>query len=298
VQEYWKRPEIQQDLASPCFDPLCLLIFLPQFTHPTKPQAPKIMKAIARYPFQGDPRLSQLIFPAGAPLRVDTKKSAGQGGWMFGSYLGRSGWFPESYVELQIPPPRLPSSPKVIITRSNSRAEENDLPSFDEGDDINNQTEENFQMMGGTPGDLFENAPKPTTPPTFFLPHDEPEEDPVDIYRHAPARKRTHAMDYTPEISIQITSSAQPVRPTVRYTQVSPTTTTTNSAEFWKLHPGRALPGHSPEQALALERGFEGLKETEKIDIVVTEKKKKRFPRFAKTIKRAAQKTVQAVQKH
>ena len=276
------------------------------------------MRAIAQYSFQGNPQLPQLSFPQGAIIDAKPEKGVNQG-WMFGSYMGRKGWFPESYVELQqealSPPPQqqAPLRPRSspVVTRISSLVADNDMPSLqDEKED------EGFSMMGGTPGDLFEGAPKPVyyttqeqqSSPSFLK---DPEEAPVDIYRHGAPKKRWYngfnaTSEYSPEISVQITSKAAtptpasspdttptPVR-SVKQVEVSPNST----VDFWTAHPGRtggpAIP--SPDQTQELRRGFEGLRDSETIQIV--DEKKKRFPRIPKSIKKAAQKTVHAVTKH
>ena len=50
---------------------------------------------LAKHPFQGDPRQSQLSFPAGAPILA---KPGQDGAWWWGSCQGKEGWFPPSYV--------------------------------------------------------------------------------------------------------------------------------------------------------------------------------------------------------
>lgn len=220
---------------------------------------------------------------------------------MFGSYMGHNGWFPETYVQLEAQP-HTPNRPRSspVITHSNSIAEENDLPSFD-------ANEEAFHMMGGSPGDLFEGAPKPVyyeeqqqhASPTFLK--DEREEAPVDIYRHGAAPKKKFwehkaKTDYSAEISVQITSQAPPSpEPTYRTLKQVNVSSPNSTADFWKAHPGRTG-GVTAEQATELERGFTGLRDSETIEIVVEEKKKKRW--IPKSIKKAAQKTVNAVKQH
>ena len=50
---------------------------------------------LAKHPFQGDARQSQLTFPKGA---IITSKSNQTGSWWWGSYNGKEGWFPPTYV--------------------------------------------------------------------------------------------------------------------------------------------------------------------------------------------------------
>jgi hypothetical protein len=155
-------------------------------------------------------------------------------------------------------------------------------------------------MMGGNPGSLFEGAPTPvyytTTnePSPSFMSQDEPEA--VDIYRHAPPRKRNYAVDYTPEISVQVTAKA-PTTPTsnTRVVKQVVVDSPTGAKDFWRAHPGRTGPT-SAVQACELEQAFQDLRDSETIEIVP--EKKKRFPYIPKSIKKAAQKTVNAVKKH
>ena len=57
---------------------------------------------VAKHGFQGDPRQSQLAFPAGATLLAKPNQD---GAWWWGSFSGREGWFPPSYVAPAAVPP-------------------------------------------------------------------------------------------------------------------------------------------------------------------------------------------------
>jgi hypothetical protein len=50
---------------------------------------------VAKHPFQGDVRQSQLTFPKGATL---VAKTGQDGSWWWGSFQGKEGWFPPAYV--------------------------------------------------------------------------------------------------------------------------------------------------------------------------------------------------------
>ena len=50
---------------------------------------------VAKHPFQGDARQSQLSFPKGATINAKANQS---GAWWWGSYNGKEGWFPPTYV--------------------------------------------------------------------------------------------------------------------------------------------------------------------------------------------------------
>jgi Variant SH3 domain len=293
------------------------------------------MKVIAKYPFQGVPGMQQLSFPAGAMIRAKTASS--QGGWMYGSYGNQNGWFPESYVEqhggtpvvprapltpvrewsipLQVPTPRSPH-----LSYDNARADENDLPSLQStvvdrnarastpDSSHNDDRVENYEMMGGNPGELWGvpvNPPRAEERATAASPSFlQDEEKPVDIYRHAPPKKSMfkHRSDYTPEIFVQITSKPTQTN-TPTYTsrsKVAPSTmeqSPQTAADFWKAHPGRADKAPTAHQAAILEsqsdeveRVFQGLGNSEFIQIVQEDKKKK-FPFIPKTLKKAAKKT-------
>ena len=56
------------------------------------------MKAIARYPFQGNPAHAQISFPVGAQLTV--KSQSNKDGWVWGTFGNQKGWLPATYVEL------------------------------------------------------------------------------------------------------------------------------------------------------------------------------------------------------
>lgn len=224
-----------------------------------------------------------------------------------------------SYRQQPVTPTRDETPPRQRTTRvdytnsptlgyTNAMSDTNELSTTAFATPTSSKDDEGFPtMMGGVPGDLFEGAPKPvqyTTQPRSASPSflkEEPEEAPVDIYRHAPARKRNfYATEYSPEISVQITAKAAPESPvyTPRITQVSPSPTSTTS-EFWRMHPGRVPGPKTADQACELDRAFEDLKESETIRIDVgTEKKHKRFPYIPKSLKNVAKKTVNAVKKH
>ena len=50
---------------------------------------------LAKHPFQGDARQSQISFPKGATLNAKANQT---GAWWWGSYNGKEGWFPPTYV--------------------------------------------------------------------------------------------------------------------------------------------------------------------------------------------------------
>ena len=56
------------------------------------------MVFVAKHPFQGDARQSQLTFPKGATLNAKANQT---GTWWWGSYNGKEGWFPPAYVKPQ-----------------------------------------------------------------------------------------------------------------------------------------------------------------------------------------------------
>ena len=60
---------------------------------------------VAKHPFQGDMRQSQLSFPKGA---VISAKPNQEGAWWWGAVNGKEGWFPPTYVSpmAQSPPPQ------------------------------------------------------------------------------------------------------------------------------------------------------------------------------------------------
>ena len=60
---------------------------------------------VAKHPFQGDVRQSQLSFPKGA---VISAKPNQEGAWWWGACSGKEGWFPPTYVApmAQSPPPQ------------------------------------------------------------------------------------------------------------------------------------------------------------------------------------------------
>lgn len=65
---------------------------------------------LSKHPFQGDARQSQLSFPKTATL---TAKANQTGAWWWGSYNGKEGWFPPTYVtpkQQGIAAPQLSSS--------------------------------------------------------------------------------------------------------------------------------------------------------------------------------------------
>ena len=55
---------------------------------------------LAKHPFQGDARQSQLSFPKGATLNARANQT---GAWWWGSYNGKEGWFPPTYVQTMAP---------------------------------------------------------------------------------------------------------------------------------------------------------------------------------------------------
>ena len=61
---------------------------------------------VAKHPFQGDPKQSQLSFPQGAKLTAKADQVGNS--WWWGSYNGREGWFPPAYVTPMggAPPPQ------------------------------------------------------------------------------------------------------------------------------------------------------------------------------------------------
>jgi len=230
-----------------------------------------------------------------------------------------------SYRQQPVTPTRVETPPRQRTSRvdytnsptlgyTNTMADTNELPSLGRGTTAvatpTSSEDEGFPtMMGGVPGDLFEGAPKPvryTTQPRSASPSfmKEPEEAPIDIYRHARPRKRNFyaaRAEYSPEISVQITAkAAAPESPAVtpRITQVPPSPTSTTS-EFWRMHPGRVPGPKTADRACELDRAFEDSRDSETVRIDVTiEKKHKRFPYIPKSLKNAAKKTVSAVKKH
>jgi hypothetical protein len=56
---------------------------------------------VAKHPFQGDARQSQLSFPKGATINAKANQT---GAWWWGSYNGKEGWFPPTYVNPMAPP--------------------------------------------------------------------------------------------------------------------------------------------------------------------------------------------------
>ena len=55
-----------------------------------------VVTFVAKHPFQGDPKQSQLSFPQGAQLTAKANQVGNS--WWWGSYNGREGWFPPAYV--------------------------------------------------------------------------------------------------------------------------------------------------------------------------------------------------------
>lgn len=264
---------------------------------------------------------------------------------MLGSYAGQEGWFPASYViqdpsrnqsykqqqqqqpsyrQQQVRPstPTQPESPRRPRSSPVIDYTNRPIPAIVHATPINEDDDVFPAMMGGVPGDLFEGAPKPVQYVTTNTPSSSPsflqdqqqeaEEAPVDIYRHAPARKQrnfynNHTNEYSPEISVQVTAKA-PESPTSypNSPQVPISPTSTAASDFWNLHPGRAPMAKTADQACELDRAFQELDVHETIRIVEEEPKKKRFPQLhipksvhiPKSIKNAAKKTVHAVKKH
>mmetsp|Transcript_8043 Transcript_8043/g.23771 ORF Transcript_8043/g.23771 Transcript_8043/m.23771 type:complete len:207 (-) Transcript_8043:350-970(-) len=51
---------------------------------------------LAKHPFQGDARQTQLSFPKGATINAKANQT---GAWWWGAYNGKEGWFPPTYVQ-------------------------------------------------------------------------------------------------------------------------------------------------------------------------------------------------------
>ena len=285
------------------------------------------MKAVAIFSFEGNPALSQLFFPVGAEIRA--KSASNKNGWMFGSYGGQHGWFPVSYVELQ--------TPLVMSGRQQERqqrrslkssyqrplqdaaaSDANDIPpvtsiSFESTKSVpsitpsngQNQKDDAFPLMGGVPGSLFgfpthhmHTIEEEEEKNAFQQLANRPSDEPVDIYRHAPASKKGYnsKSEYSPEITVQVTAkprsfSSSP--PTIGSRAKVAPQATPSPEDFWKAHPGRAPGPTSADQAFELERAFEGIREEDKIEIIV--EKKTKFGGISKKLKKIAQKTIDGI---
>ena len=170
----------------------------------------------------------------------------------------------------------------VNVFRDNNIQEQHVVPFSSPPDDEN----EPFPLMGGVPGSLFDAAPNKVAlvEETILeqeqqLP-DEKLEAPVDIYRHASPKKKlwNHRSEYSPEISVQVTSKPRPTTPTTMTykTKVAPVHHhPVTPEEFWKAHPGRTGTITPSEQhAYEVDHVFAGMKDDDKIEIVVEKKKK------------------------
>lgn len=63
---------------------------------------------VAKHPYQGEVRQSQLSFPKGATI---TAKPNQEGAWWWGSCNGKEGWFPPAYVTAMGPSPQQQPAP-------------------------------------------------------------------------------------------------------------------------------------------------------------------------------------------
>lgn len=261
------------------------------------------MRAIAKYPFVGDPAQKQLSFPAGVEL--DAKSKSEHHGWMWGIYQDKHGWFPVSYVKLQRPvrPPErkqqryIPQPGNPVIPPYPTDPPVSSMPFVTPTRD----DEEGFCLMGGEPGGLVDVPSSPIYPTSSINPDSSPPPVlyPTDVYshRHHTNDRKTGSRDdrdYGSDVAIYITDKVAPTSTPDTTPDTTPVTSpqgppqlkqTLPSEQFWKTHPPRATgPSSVEHQSVAIEGAFEKLEDNDNIEIV-DEPKKKRLSLLPKKLK-------------
>lgn len=117
---------------------------------------------LAKHPFQGDARQSQISFPKGATLNAKANQT---GAWWWGSYNGKEGWFPPTYVTALAAAPPPQAAPQ--LNSSMSMQQRMQSTSFAPSSVKQRQQQASFPVAGAAPSfqqgaSVYGQQPQPT----------------------------------------------------------------------------------------------------------------------------------------